>query len=189
MVREGRLWDDLRGSHLGINFVRRIHRYDCHPAAESISRLELREHGYIQCLGLPSYRLPYADNVLGPGLLIGLLYLFPDVSYFPYLFSFQGAVPKGNATEQMIQSLNLREGQLVFKCARCCCIKPQRAHHCSVCKRCIRKMDHHCPWVDNCVGEDNQKYFVLFTVRKGAKLRRSFYKLIKPPLPFSSTSL
>lgn len=28
-------------------------------------------------------------------------------------------------------------------CRRCKTFKPERAHHCSVCKRCVVKMDHH----------------------------------------------
>ena len=45
---------------------------------------------------------------------------------------------------------------------RCEMYRPPRAHHCRICRRCIRRMDHHCPWINNCVGEWNQKYFLQF---------------------------
>ncbi|XP_063636293.1 palmitoyltransferase ZDHHC20-B-like isoform X1 [Cydia splendana] len=47
-------------------------------------------------------------------------------------------------------------------CNRCVLVKPDRAHHCSLCGRCVLKMDHHCPWVNNCVCFHNYKFFMLF---------------------------
>nr|XP_020462414.1 palmitoyltransferase ZDHHC3-like isoform X1 [Monopterus albus] len=110
---------------------------------------------------LPSKNLTYS---IVNGALFNFLAFLAIASHLRAMCTDPGAVPKGNATKEYIESLQLKPGQVVYKCPKCCSIKPDRAHHCSVCKRCIRKMDHHCPWVNNCVGENNQKYFVLFTM-------------------------
>jgi len=46
-------------------------------------------------------------------------------------------------------------------CRRSGAVKPPRAHYCSTCDRLVLKMDHHCPWVANCVGYANYKAFCL----------------------------
>ncbi|KAJ1799256.1 Palmitoyltransferase [Coemansia sp. RSA 2399] len=47
-------------------------------------------------------------------------------------------------------------------CRLCKGFKPPRTHHCSDCDRCVLKMDHHCPWTNNCVGFHNQAHFLRF---------------------------
>ena len=54
--------------------------------------------------------------------------------------------------------------QVSSVCKKCISPKPPRTHHCSVCKTCVLKMDHHCPWLNNCVGHFNHRYFFLYMV-------------------------
>lgn len=45
-------------------------------------------------------------------------------------------------------------------CSHCNIWKPDRSHHSAEVGRCVRRMDHVCPWVGGVVGETSMKFFV-----------------------------
>ncbi|CAH0395836.1 unnamed protein product [Bemisia tabaci] len=91
-----------------------------------------------------------------------------------------------------------RDEQFLQYCEACDGFKAPRSHHCRKCARCVLKMDHHCPWINNCVGYANHAHFTLFlffavcgcfhstvllviSIYKG--LNRRWYLLYRPSEP------
>ncbi|CAM9264472.1 unnamed protein product, partial [Ectocarpus sp. 6 AP-2014] len=49
-------------------------------------------------------------------------------------------------------------------CQTCLVRKPTRSKHCAECGLCVGRMDHHCVWLNNCVGCGNHRRFVAFVL-------------------------
>jgi palmitoyltransferase ZDHHC13/17 len=49
-------------------------------------------------------------------------------------------------------------------CPDCEVLRTPRSKHCAICNRCVDRFDHHCPWINNCVGIHNHNSFLVFII-------------------------
>ena len=49
-------------------------------------------------------------------------------------------------------------------CPHCEIVKSSRTYHCSICAKCVERYDHHCPWINNCVGVGNHIPFIVLVL-------------------------
>ncbi|XP_041823772.1 palmitoyltransferase ZDHHC23-B [Melanotaenia boesemani] len=58
----------------------------------------------------------------------------------------------------------LKENNRRNWCPVCRVVRPPRAGHCRICGVCVLRLDHHCVWINSCVGQANHCSFLLTLV-------------------------
>jgi palmitoyltransferase len=99
--------------------------------------------------------LPHAQIVFFVSISICIL----TCGFYCYVWlKDPGYVEKSNEPAYV---LLVSESQQV-PCPTCITLKPLRSKHCASCRRCVYRFDHHCPWINNCIGVGNHGGFLLF---------------------------
>lgn len=101
--------------------------------------------------------LPLRHKVLVPLLL-------PSPYIFTYLSARRNSQTYINQFNHDAQMRHYPYDRILYYpglvCATCHLLKPPRSKHCSICKTCVARMDHHCVWMNNCLGRGNYRWFL-----------------------------
>ena len=73
--------------------------------------------------------------------------------------------PKNNLTMKNIEQI-MKKKEVKIKlskyCPKCLIRRTKNLKHCIICDKCCEGFDHHCYWVNNCIGKNNYNYFITF---------------------------
>jgi palmitoyltransferase len=117
-----------------------------------------------------SYLTSILPTTFSTNLFFNLLFVifYASTAYFYFLAMVEdpGWVPKAASRNQqravMEELFSLWRFDEDNFCLQCMVRKPLRSKHCRRCNRCVAKQDHHCPWIHNCVGNNNIRHFYIY---------------------------
>ncbi|KAK5941350.1 palmitoyltransferase akr1 [Knufia obscura] len=108
------------------------------------------------------------SNYFFSNLFFAVLYGLTAYFYFLAMTEDPGYIPKLSSRNQqrdVVQELfNLWKFDEENFCIQCMIRRPLRSKHCRRCGRCVAKHDHHCPWINSCVANNNIRHFYLYIV-------------------------
>lgn len=71
----------------------------------------------------------------------------------------------GSPRQPLHRDLRIGEATARIKyCATCKTYRAPRSIHCKACDNCVDACDHHCQWVNNCIGRRNYTSFITFII-------------------------
>lgn len=119
-------------------------------------------------------------------LFIG--YIIWELFICSYIFHFLNMDPGicglNNDSEYLINEIEKEEHiDLYNYCIKCQNKKEFRTVHCYICDRCIQEFDHHCIWVNKCIGKYNKESFNILVI---LLLINAFFNLILSLLSFEN---
>lgn len=153
-LHQGSMWNCVRADNISVDILCRLCGHQMDRLANNAKQVKIhRPCGWTQWhlkLNSDWFSFFSLSSLWGPVnvVLFNTVIFLLAMAHLKAVFCDPGMVPLPR-TRLDFSDLHARknsydEDEEWTVCTRCETYRPPRAHHCRICKRCIRRMDHHC---------------------------------------------